>query len=294
MRWTDEEVALIRAAYATPPPLRLDALAALLGRDKANVCRKARALGLTNQRRKKVVRRKDAPMFDDPAELSAHRSTCAKRQIAEHGHPRGALGMTHTVEARAKLSAKHRANWADPASAYNSEANRQRRSDVMLARNLSGEMRVRYSRGSQGRRPDLDNRYFRSSWEANYARYLNLMIRKGELRCWDYECKTFVFEKIKRGTRAYTPDFLLTFSDGRQEWHEVKGWMDPKSATRMKRMSKFYPAEVVRIIGADWFKAANRGGLASVIQGWERGGKRNVTPVISVRDMPSGPLTAGG
>jgi len=141
---------------------------------------------------------------------------------------------------------------------------------------VEGRMRSGYSRGAQGRRADLADRYFRSSWEANYARFLNFQVKHGLISSWDYECKTFIFETIKRGTRSYLPDFLVTFHDGRQEWHEVKGWMDQKSKTRLARMARHYPNEVVRVIGPEWFKTANKGGLAAFIPGWERGGRRGI------------------
>ena len=127
------------------------------------------------------------------------------------------------------------------------------------------------SRSAGGRRADLGDRYFRSAWEANYARYLNWRVARGELAAWEYETKTFVFERISRGTRSYTPDFRLVFPDGRHEWHEVKGWMDPKSVTRLARMARYFPAEVVRVIDAKWFREAFKSGLATAIPGWESG-----------------------
>jgi hypothetical protein len=124
-----------------------------------------------------------------------------------------------------------------------------------------------------GRRGDLDDVYFRSSWEANYARYLKFMQARGEVASWGYETRTFWFEAIKRGTRSYLPDFEVTFMDGRHEWHEVKGWMDDKSKTKLARMAIYYPDEVVRIIGEGWFKQARKGGLAAVIPHWESNGR---------------------
>jgi len=63
-----------------------------------------------------------------------------------------------------------------------------------------------------GKRADLGNRFFRSKWEANYARYLEWMKNRGEITDWDYECDTFEFGRIKRGGRFYTPDFKVTKS----------------------------------------------------------------------------------
>lgn len=124
-----------------------------------------------------------------------------------------------------------------------------------------------------GRRYDLGGQYFRSAWEANYARYLNWLVSKGEIDRWDYEPITFEFTGIKRGTRFYTPDFRIINLRGAHEWHEVKGWMDAASKTRMKRMAKYYPNEKIVIIDRKWFASAMRAGLPAMIPGWEIEGK---------------------
>ena len=130
-------------------------------------------------------------------------------------------------------------------------------------------MRSGYSRSAGGKRADLGGRYFRSSWEANYARYLNWLIERGQIAGWKFEAKTFEFAGIKRGTRFYTPDFLVTLKDGSYEWHEVKGWMDAASKTRLKRMAKYHPAEKIVIVGEKWFRAVARQGLTRLIPNWE-------------------------
>ena len=58
---------------------------------------------------------------------------------------------------------------------------------------------------------------------------------------WKYESKTFWFEAIRRGVRSYKPDFEVELNNGDIEYHEVKGWMDAKSKTKLKRMKKYYP-----------------------------------------------------
>jgi hypothetical protein len=133
------------------------------------------------------------------------------------------------------------------------------------------KMRSGYTRSRGGKRADLGGIYFRSAWEANYARYLNLLIQDGQIKSWEYEPHTFVFEAIKRGTRAYTPDFKVIVKGGAHEWHEVKGWMDERSQTRLKRMAKYFPDEKIIIIGPDWFRKANKSALPGVVHGWEGG-----------------------
>jgi hypothetical protein len=121
---------------------------------------------------------------------------------------------------------------------------------------------------NQGKRGDLGGLYVRSAWEANYARYLNWLIQIGQIKDWDYEPDTFEFHKIKRGTRFYTPDFKITNTDGSIEYHEIKGWMDAKSNTQLKRMAKYYPDVKVKVIDADAYKALKRD-VSNFILFWE-------------------------
>ena len=109
-------------------------------------------------------------------------------------------------------------------------------------------------RGHGGKRLDLDNLFLRSSWEANYARYLNFLQKAKIIKLWKYEAKTFEFENIKRGCRFYTPDFEIENIDGSIEYHEIKGYMDGRSATKLKRMRKNYPQVKLILIDAKRYK----------------------------------------
>jgi len=83
--------------------------------------------------------------------------------------------------------------------------------------------------------------FFRSWWEVDYACYLEILRKHNRIKDWEYEPQTFWFENIKRGTRSYLPDFRITEIDGSQYFVEVKGYMDKKSLTKLKRMNKYYP-----------------------------------------------------
>lgn len=83
--------------------------------------------------------------------------------------------------------------------------------------------------------------FFRSKWEANYALYLNFLCGQRQIEHWEYEPESFLFEKIKSGTRTYRPDFKVFRADGGFEFHEIKGWMDPQSLTKLKRMRIYFP-----------------------------------------------------
>lgn len=125
-----------------------------------------------------------------------------------------------------------------------------------------------YSRTKSGKRADLGGQFFRSAWEANYARYLNWLMGVGEVRAWEFEPYAFRFEGETRGVISYTPDFLVTFPDGHTEWHEVKGWMDEKSKARLKKMKKHYPGETIVLIDAKVYRGIERS-VSRLIAGWE-------------------------
>jgi len=90
--------------------------------------------------------------------------------------------------------------------------------------------------------------FFRSKWEANYALYLNWLKKVSHIKGWEFEPEKFVFDKIQFGTRSYLPDFKVFNNDGTVEYHEVKGYMDPKSATKLKRMTKYFPEVKIVLI----------------------------------------------
>jgi hypothetical protein len=261
--WTAEELEVLREAYAAPnnKELALPGLCERLGRTYAAVALKASRLGLASfsrPRKDKAECKVRVRKYVTDEERNRAQGERTRQRLRENGHPRGALDMKHTPETRAILSEKSKAAWANPKSRLNSPEESERRAANVYARVRSGAFRDlerRFSRAKSGRRAD-------------YARFLNLLLSRGEIVAWDYESKTFEFEAVKRGTRFYTPDFEVRFTDGRIEWHEVKGWMDDKSRVRLERMAKHFPGEKVVVIGADWFRQAYRG-LAHVVSGWE-------------------------
>lgn len=111
-------------------------------------------------------------------------------------------------------------------------------------------------------------KYYRSRWEANFARYLEWLKTTGIIKSWKHEPKTFWFKKIQRGVRSYKPDFMAVYKDGSKKWFEVKGWMDPRSSTKLKRMAKYYPEVNLLVIDSKWF-AAQSPMLSGIVPGWE-------------------------
>lgn len=93
--------------------------------------------------------------------------------------------------------------------------------------------------------------FFRSTWEANYALYLDFLIKQNQIKSWEGEKDVFIFEAIKFGTRSYRPDFKITNLDDSIEYHEVKGYMDSQSLTKLKRMRIYYPKVKIILIDGD-------------------------------------------
>jgi hypothetical protein len=124
-----------------------------------------------------------------------------------------------------------------------------------------GRWGKRYVYGTQGRAPDLGDTWFRSKSERNYARFLRFLGIP-----YAYEPVTFVFEKIRSGNRTFKPDFYLPKAG---EYHEVKLWMDKKSAIKLKRMRIHHPKVKVIVIGPEFFRSVCARRLCRVIAHYE-------------------------
>ncbi len=253
----DEDQA-IRDAYAMET-LDLDGLSKSLGRPKTNVSRRARELGCDTKYGRPLS-----------AKAKAKIGSAMKASIATNGHPKGALGITHSETTRKVIAEQSRASnaklKAENRGPY-SEENRQLSSDRMSKLMAGRTATESYSRAKRGVRADIGPMHFRSKWEANYARYLNWLVSQGEIDRWEYEVETFWFEKIKRGVRSYTPDFKI-YEKGTEYFVEVKGWLDPKSKTKLKRMAKYYPKTKVILFGEKSYRSLSQK-LGRVIPGWE-------------------------
>ncbi len=118
-----------------------------------------------------------------------------------------------------------------------------------------------------GKRKDLGDAYYRSSWESNYARYLAFLVKHGKILAWEYEPTIFYFPGVKRNPISYTPDFKVVYPNGEYQWHEIKGWMDSSSRSKLKRMAQFYPAETITVIDRAAYEAIAK--WARLIGGWE-------------------------
>ncbi len=270
--WTAADEQLLRDAYQTArcgEEIGLDALAERLGRLKSNVCRKARALGLTdNARKMKAECKQRVPKFATPDERAAATSARIKNHIKTHGHPKGFLGGKHTDDAKMRIAEKSRQ--------FNASLSEDRKQEIatkiVKTRVANGTYALpRHGTTWKAAWRDIGGRrkFFRSRWEANYARYLNWLEEKGQILKWEHEPITFWFEGVKRGCVSYLPDFRVTETSGEIVYYEVKGWMDDRSKTKLKRMAKYHPTVKLVVIREKDYREVERK-LSSLIDGWER------------------------
>lgn len=259
---TEQEKARIKQWYqertlSTIEDFKLDVLAQELGRTKQFISRLAGKMELTT--------------YSRPVGQAARRRVgdANRQHIVENGHPKGMLGKKHTDEFKAGQSERVKARVFTPEQR---ESQVDKMMKTRIERYGTGNPGMLtssnpYSRTKSGKRADLDNRFFRSAWEANYARYLNWLVAQGEIDRWEFECQTFVFHGITRGVISYTPDFKVYSKDGSYEWHEVKGWMDAKSKAKLKRMAKYYPEEKIVLIDSKAYRAIAK--WKGILPGWE-------------------------
>lgn len=182
-----------------------------------------------------------------------------KKWIKKNGHPRGALGKHW------KLSEEQRKHMRDSFT----EERRQEisnRSLKMIKENKHYMFGRKHSSWKSGHY-DINgvDYFFRSLWEANYALYLDWLKKTKNIKDWGYEKQIFIFEEIKRGTRSYKPDFQIINNDGTIEYHEVKGWMDAASKTKIDRMKKYYPEIKLILIQKDEYNSLKKN---SRLFGW--------------------------
>lgn len=174
--------------------------------------------------------------------------------------------MKHTKETKEKLSKKSKAHWDNMTE--EKRANMLLKSQKTKVANGTN-IPVRKASWKAGwREIGGIKKYYRSRWEANYARYLEMLKASGQIKSWLHEPTTFWFEKIMRGTRSYLPDFLVTGLDDSEEYHEVKGWMDDKSITKLKRMRIYHPDVRIKLVEKKEYMEIGRDHSQSILD-WE-------------------------
>lgn len=192
-------------------------------------------------------------------------SARVKKWYSENEHPRGALGLKHTKESRRTMSEKSIIGWG--ARTEEQLDAHSRRASINGSKS-SPINREGASWKAGWREIGGVRKYYRSRWEANYARYLEWLKAKGEIISWLHEPETFWFDGIKRGCMSYLPDFKVTENDGSVAYHEVKGWMDDRSKTKIRRMAKYHPTVRLIVIDSNGYRNLAKT-MKFIIDGWE-------------------------
>lgn len=189
-----------------------------------------------------------------------------KTWIAENGHPKGMLGKKHKPETLEIIGTKAKRAWERMTDEQKQDRNF--RGVKTRAMNGSYVQPRKASWKSAWREFGGKRHYYRSRWEANYARYLEWLKLNGHIKEWEHEPEIFWFEGVKRGTVSYLPDFRVTENNGSIVYHEVKGWMDARSKTKIKRMAKYYPDVKLVVIEKKQYEAIKKS-VSGLIEGWE-------------------------
>jgi hypothetical protein len=189
-----------------------------------------------------------------------------KKRIVEKGHPRGALGLVHSDDSKEKIGAKSSESWA-----LMSDEKKQERTVKIAKTKAANGSYVQPRLGTYWKAAWHEiggiRKYYRSRWEANYAYYLQWLKEKGEILDWKHEPKVFWFDGVKRGTVSYLPDFLVLEKDGKEAYHEVKGWMDDRSKTKIRRMAKYHPDVTLVVIDKKVYESLRRS-VSKIVPGW--------------------------
>lgn len=288
MKWTADQIAFLTEKY---PVKGRDWCATEMGMTAAQIRAKASRLGLKargvseawiekNAKHAEILRGRKRPdqsevmkalhaqgkLLKTPEQRSRIGER-VKEWIKQNGHPKGATGMKHSDATRSLIGEKSR----ETAKRMTDDDWHARTVKAMATRELNGTplpMRVNATWKAGWREIGGIRKYYRSRWEANYARYLEWLRERGEIASWRHEPKTFWFEGIKRGCVSYLPDFEVVEIGGRTAYHEVKGWMDERSATKIKRMAKYHPTVPLIVIRQKEYKQIELS-LSRLIGGWE-------------------------
>ena len=267
--WTEQQLSVLINAYKKGEFVDIEAICSQTNKSAHAVHVKASRLGLGDKSRPLVAEKKvRVSKFKTAQERSAHMSSIQKSLIEKNGHPRRMAGKKHSDETKARIAESSRAMNAnrtdEEKTAYLIKALKTKTANGTYAQPRPGASWKAAWREIGGVR-----KYYRSKWEANYAYYLEWLRLAGQIESWSHEPTTFWFEGVKRGCVSYLPDFLVTEKDGSEAYHEVKGWMDARSKTKIRRMAKYHPSVKLVVVDSKAY-AKLKAQVSRIVPGWEQ------------------------
>lgn len=162
----------------------------------------------------------------------------------------------NTEEHREKLSQQMKSRWSDGTMAEKTKETSLRKYGVYhhTQRDEYVKAAAKFSFAKQGYRDDL-RIYFRSSWEANFARYLNFLGKS-----WVYEPRQFL---LSSGI-SYIPDFYLP---SEEIYYEIKGAWVGKAKEKVRLAIEEYGIKLIVIDFDEYKKISNE--YSTKISEWE-------------------------
>ena len=164
-----------------------------------------------------------------------HLSEEAKRRMST-SH----IGKYHTEETKRKISESHKGIKNSFFGKHHTEETKRKLSKTLLGKPcpyFNG-----YGKG--GKRKDLNGQYFRSKWEANFARVLNYWNIP-----WKYEPKRF-----NLGDCTYCPDFKVYDPKAGEYFVEIIGFFDDIHKKKLGLFSEKFPSERIQVINKNVYE----------------------------------------
>lgn len=267
--WTKDEIELLKISYSSPTGVDVADLATALKRTYASVALKASRMGFSSERGKQIRTEKHICAYSKAQKKLAQnpkivlkRARAVSDAFKKNGHPKGMLGKHHSQAAKDAISKFHSGRVLPRKQVLKAIKTRIKKFGSLSPNKQRGTWKAEWV--------EINGIKFfaRSRWEANYAHYLEWLRIKGIIAKWEHEPETFWFDKIKRGVVSYLPDFRVTMPNGVIEYHEVKGWMDSRSKTKIKRMKIYHPAVHLEVIDSKRYKALERQ-MKSIVPNWK-------------------------
>lgn len=258
-RFTSDQDSAIRSAYATGMPFKIQELEKQLGRSYHAIACRAGLLGVS-ARRGKYIR---PHLRQEPKAKMTGEERSAMMKDRHRNFPHPMLGRRWTPEERLAISARNKGRKVHPETLLKiMKTKMEKYGSLVLTK------RGNWKSGWRVIGPQKI--YARSTWEANYARYLELLRNEGTISKWEHEPVTFWFARSRSGPRCYIPDFRVTFPSGKIQFHEVKRWMDARSRIKLVRMEKYHPKIKIVLVQLEWFSKHHKN-LQNRIPEWEQG-----------------------
>lgn len=267
--WSAEDIHFLKEAYSNTCGVDVGVLAKKLGKTYASVALKASRLGISSDRGKQIRTPRHIASYSEAQKKLAknpdiilNRARATSEAFKRNGHPKGMLGKSHSQATKDAISKFHSGKSLPREQILKAMKTRIKRFGSLCPNQKRGTWKAEWV--------EINGiRFFaRSKWEANYAHYLEWLRLKGVVSKWEHEPETFWFNKIKRGVVSYLPDFRVTMSSGDVEYHEVKGWMDSRSKTKIKRMRIYHPKVHLEVIDSKRYKALERQ-VKSIVPNWK-------------------------